>query len=260
MLIIYKTPLAARNKNMHEQDLPSKDQDPQSKGYYLPHYEGSDLPSAMKYPAWDQLPNHLPDLATMQPLGERRASDPEFIRLVQAYNAAGGERPQTHDDTLLESVTIGTDDSTEVLASMATHDEKSNRIVYLKSDKFIVASELRNFTNGRDALKNGRSSKELINKYKDMSYDTMPPVQHVTAYYEVPTGNTYFALVGDGAHRLAGAVRRGDVYIPSISVSFMRLETNSISEQLEQMAAQEHEAPKHRFGGGILKRLGIRKP
>ena len=244
---------------MHEQDVPSKDRDPQSKGYYLPHYEGSELPSAMKHPAWDQLPEHLPDLANMQPLGERVAHDPEFIQLVQAFNAAPGERPQTDSDTLLESVPVDTNDPREVLASMATHDEKSNRIIYLKSDKFIAASELRNLTDGRDAPKNGRSSKELINRYKNMPYDTMPPVQHVTAYYEAPTGNTYFALAGDGAHRLAGAVRRGDEYIPAISVSFVRVETDSISEQLAQMQTEE-QAPKRKFGDGILKRLGIHRP
>lgn len=249
---------------MHEQDLPSKDHDPKSKWHYLPHYgdsnfEGSDLPSAMPYPTGDQLPKDLPDLATMEPLGERVAHDPEFIHLVQAFNAAPGARPQTDSDTLLESVPEETNDSREVLASMATHDEKSNRIVYLKSNKFIAASELRNFTEGRDAPKNGRSSKELINRYKDMPYDTMPPVQHVTAYYEAPTGNTYFALAGDGAHRLAGAVRRGDVYIPAISVSFVRVETDTISDRLAQMQTDE-QAPKRKFGDGILKRLGIRKP
>jgi hypothetical protein len=234
------------------------------KGYYLPHYKDSDSPSAMRYPApaWNKEPEQLPDLAMIEPLGERIASDPELIHIIEAYNDAPGRLPETPDRTLLQQLPEeGSDVREATLASMATYDEKSNGIVYLSSKKFIYAPELRDFTNGRDTPKNGRSSKQVINEYKDkMTYDTMPPVEHVKAYYEEQSGNTYYALVGDGSHRLAGAVRRGDEYVPATSVSFIRLETNVISEQLEEMLLQQEAPKRRRLGHTMLERLGVRKP
>lgn len=245
---------------MHEKNSSSYNNDPGQKGYHLPHYKDSDSPSAMRYPIWDNTPEELPDLKTVNSLGERPASDPELIRLIKAYNEAPGQLPDTPDRTLVQSLPDKAGgDSETIVASMATYDEKSNGIVYLSSEKFVYAPELRDFTNGRDTSKNGRSSKQVINEYKDsMAYDTMPPVEHVRAYYEEQSGNTYYALVGDGAHRLAGAVRRGDEYVPAASVSFVRLETDAISERLERMAAYRDEPKRRRLGHTILHRLGIR--
>jgi hypothetical protein len=246
---------------MHEKNSSSHNRESKLKGYHLPHYQGSDSPSAMRHPAWDKLPDQLPNLATVESLGERAASDPELIRLIQAYNEAPGRLPETHNRTLLEGLPGEDAESRDaVLATMKTHDEDSNGVVYLRCDKFVYASELCNLINGRDDLKNGRSSKQVISEYKNMPHDTMPPVQHVKAYYEEATGNTFYALVGDGSHRLAGAAMRGDEYIPATSVSFVHLETNVISERLEQLSFHEEErkSQRRRFGHGILQSLGIR--
>lgn len=244
---------------MHEKDYIFRPSNP-DRGYYLPHYQGSDRPSAMRHPAWDTLPDHLPDLATIKPLGKRAASDPEFIPLVQAYNEAPGHLPDTPNRMLLTSLPDVNEDNEYVeLASMLDHDDDSNGIIYLTSEKFVSVVGLEDFVNGRETTKNGRSSKEVINQYAKKSYDAMPPVQHVNAYYEEQSGNTYFALRGDGAHRLAGAVRRGDQYVPATSVVFIRLEGNVISEQLERLMTQEQEVRQRSFGERILKFLKVRK-
>ncbi len=245
---------------MHEKNFSSHNQNSDRKGFYLPHYKDSDSRSAMRHPAWDKETEQLPDLTMVEPVGERVASDPEIIRLTKAFNAAPGRLLETPERTLLKSLPGEEQTESEVLASTAAHDEESNGIMYLRSDKFVYASELHDFTNGRDTLKNGRSSKQVINEYKDMPYDTMPPVQHVKAYYEAATGNTYYALVGDGAHRLAGAVRRGDEYIPATSISYVRLETSAISEQLEQMRVEAGQPVRRRFGRDMLRRLGVHRP
>jgi hypothetical protein len=214
----------------------------------------------MRHPAWDKLPDNLPDLATTEPLGERAASDPELIRLIQAFNQAPGTLPETSNRTLLDTLPeTDLEGQDALLAAMATNDKKSNGIVYLRSDKFVYAAELSDFTNGRDTPKNGRSSKQVINEYKNLPYDTMPPVQHVSAYYEEASGNTFYALVGDGAHRLAGAVRRGDEYVPATSISFVRLAGNGISEQLAQLAERQQEPKRRRFGREVLRRLGVHR-
>ncbi len=247
---------------MHENNPPSHQ--PKEKGYHLPHYKDSELPSAMKYPSpWDVAPENLPDLATIAPLDKRAASDPEMIQLIQTYNASPGHLPETPSRALLQSLPNNNPDTPqEIIASMATYDERSNGVVYLRADKFVYAPELRDFTNGRDSPKNGRPSKYWINKYREMPYQTMPPIKQTIAYYEELSGKTYYALVDDGAHSLAGAVARGDEYIPAASVSFVRLQTNVISEQLDQLSAAEQEAkPTHRsFGASILHCLGVRKP
>jgi hypothetical protein len=259
---VMSIPFVPKIKNMHEKDSYSQDRDPKAKGYYLPHYKGSESPSAMRHPAWDKETESLPDLAIMEPLGERNASDPELIRLTKAYNAAPGQLPETPKRTLLDSLPDVASGGVEMtLASTAAQDEGgSNGIHYLDSGKFVYAVELHDFTDGRDTPKGGRSGRDVINEYKNMRYDTMPPVQHVKAYYEEQSGNTFYALVGDGSHRLAGAVRRGDQYIPATSISYVRLETDVISEKLEQMRLQGEQPGRRRFGRGILDRLGIRKP
>ena len=243
---------------MHEKNY-SSDRDPKPKGYYLPHYQGSELPSAMKYPDYrDELPSDLPDLASVQLTEKLTPSSLEAVRLVQAFNEAPGSLPETSNGTLLDNLSGPDFDGQETpMASIGIKDEESNGIVYLRHDKFVHAGELKDYANGRDTLKNGRPSKEVIAKYRGMSYKTMPPVEQVIGYYEEPSGNTYYSLVGNGTHRLAA--RRGDAYVPATSISFVRLDTNAISDRLEQMAMQE-EGRKRRFGGGILKCLGIRKP
>lgn len=243
---------------MHEKDFSSQNHDPKPKGYYLPHYQGSELPSAMKYPGIRDLPpEDLPELATMQPLGELTPSSAEAVRLVQAFNYAPGRLLHTPNGTLLESLSGSDFDNHETpLASIGAKDQESNGIVYLRHDKFVHAGDLKDFTNGRDTLKNGRPSKEVIARYRGMSYETMPPVQHVIAYYEENSGKTFYSLVGNGTHRLAA--RRGDEYVPATSVSFVRLDTDSISERLEGLASQD-EGRKRHLGGVILRRFGIGK-
>ena len=243
---------------MYEKKYPSQDHNPKPKGHHLPHYQGSELPSAMKYPdTGDVLPDSLPDLASMQPMERLIPSSPEAVLLIQAFNEAPGSLPESPNGMLLENL-AGPDFNGHQtpLTSIGTQDEKSNGIVYLRHDKFVHAGELKDYVNGRDTPKNGRRSKEIINKYRSMSYKTMPPIQHVIAYYEEQSGNTYYSLVGNGTHRLAA--RRGDEYVPAVSVSFVRLDTDAISARLEQISTQE-EQTKRRFGDNILKRLGIHK-
>jgi hypothetical protein len=244
---------------MHEKNFSSQNHNPKPKGYYLPHYQGSDSPSAMRHPAWDELPEQLPDLAMVQPMGERTPSDPEIVRLVQAYNQAPGRLPETPSGKLLESLSGADFDGHETpLASVGAQDENSNGIIYLRHDKFVHAGDLRDFTNGRNTPKGGRPSSQVIAEYRNKPYDTMPPIQHVIAYYEEKSGNTFYSLTGNGTHRLAA--RRGDEYIPATSVSFIRLDTNSISERLEQLSSQDDEPKRRRFGRGMLHRLGVRMP
>jgi hypothetical protein len=223
------------------------------------HYGDSDLPTAMTHPAYDKAPDDKLDLASLPVLGERRPSDPEVVAMVRAFNAAPGELPSTPMRTLLQNVP-----STEGqmhLAGANTHDgEVSNGILYLKADKFVRAIGLDDFMNGRPDLKNGRPSRDEIRRYAAMSSRTMPPVTAVQAYYEVQSGNTYYSLVGDGAHRLAGSIQRGDEYIPSSEVSFIALEDDIITEQLatlEQEATRTASSTRRRFGQSVLRRLGV---
>lgn len=234
-----------------------------AKGFYLPHYPDSDKPSAMQHPFYGELDGELPDLRTVQPMGELAPSNPEAVLLLQAFDHAGGRLPETRNGELLQTLPKFNSDQKITLASINAHDKNSNGIVYMPVDKFVYAVGLQNYTTGRDTPKNGVSSKSVIAANSRRSGDTMPPLSHVQAFYEEKSGQTFFALVGDGTHRLAGAYRRGDEYVPVSYVSFYRLKENSISEKLEELSAhqsEQGEQKRRRFGRTFLSRLGIGKP
>jgi hypothetical protein len=247
---------------------PISPQDPERKpkGFYLPHYPDPGKPSAMRHPFYGELPGDMPNLATVEPMGEHAPSDPEIVRLIQAFNQARGGLPHERRGELLETLPKSSADHNTTLASIKARDENNNGIVYLRlvddddNDKFVYAVGLRDFTNGRDTPKNGGSSKKKIEAYSKKPSDTMLPLRHVQAFYEAGSGRTYFALVGDGTHRLASAYRRGDEYVPVSSVSFYRLDENSISEKLEELSSRQDEQsePTHRrIGHKLLSLLGI---
>lgn len=224
------------------------------------HYRDSVSPTAMEHPAFDKNPEDTADLTQPIALGNRAPSDPEITRLIRAFNGAPGSLPYTPDRTLLQHVETGDEQRIDRVANINELDPGSNGIVYLKAEKFIHAVGLAGVVNGRDDLKNGGSSRQVIQKYKNMSPYTMPPVTNVIGYHEHQSGNTYFSLVGDGTHRLAGAILRGDEYIPASSVTFVSLEEDTITQQLvelERRAAEATSATRTRFGGTILRRLGI---
>lgn len=223
------------------------------------HYKGSDLPTAMEYPAYDPTPDDTLDLSQLPVLGERRPSDAEIVAMVRAYNDADGALPRTRQHTLLQDMPDTSDRL--VLAHAGSRDEGvSNGILYLKTDKFVYAVGMQDFTNGREDSKGGQSSREVIQRYKNMSARTVPPATMVTAYVEAG-GNTYYSLGGDGTHRLAAAKLRGDAYMPVSDVTFVALDDNRITEQLaelERQAAEVDQAATRGFGSAILRWLGKR--
>jgi hypothetical protein len=213
----------------------------------------------MAHPHYDTDPDDRLDLSSLPVLGERRPSDAEVTALVRAFNAAGGELPDTPMRTLLQSIpeTAG---QVQLANVGARDDEASNGILYLKASKFVRAIGLDDYVNGRPDLKNGRPSSEVIRKYKAMPYRTLPPVTAVQAYYEVQSGNTYYSLVGDGAHRLAGAILDDADYVPSSEVSFIALEEDVITERLAALAQEttnRPEATRRHMGSSLLRRLGV---
>lgn len=248
---------------MSEKELTSL-QDPERKarGFYLPHYPDSDKPSAMRHPAYGELSGGRSELKLAQPMGERAASDPEIVRLIQAYNQAPGQLPDTRSGELLQTLPGDGDGRKGSLASINTLDEGSNGIVYLRRDKFVYAVGLRNYTTGRDTPKGGVSSKKVIDAHSSMPSTTMPPLLHVQAFYEENSGQTFYALVGDGTHRLASAYRRGDEYVPVSYASFYRLEEDSISDKLKELSLHQNEQSERtrHVGHTLLSRLGIRSP
>ncbi len=244
---------------------PISPQDPErkAKGFYLPHYPDPGKPSAMRHPVYGELSGDMPDLATVEPMGERASSDPEIVRLIQAFNQAPGQLPDTRSGELLQTLP-GDDRGYKIpLASIKALDEDSNGIVYLRRDKFVYGVGLRNYTTGRDTPKNGVSSKKVIDANSLKPSTTMPPLLHVQAFYEANSGQTFYALVGDGTHRLASAYHRSDGYdehVPVSYVSFYRLDENSISEKLEELSSRQDEQsePTHRrIGHKLLSLLGI---
>ena len=222
------------------------------------------MPTAMEHPAYDREPADMADLTTVGELGKRAPSDPEVIRLIRAFNAAPGALPETPHRTLLEQLAVDADAyRAGLLADTEVSDDHSNGIVYLKTEKFVHAVGLSSLLYGRDDLKNGTSSRSVIQKYKDMSPYTMPPVSTVIGYYERQSGNTYYSLIKDGTHRLAGAALRGDEYIPATDVAFVALDDDVITRQLAELEAREAEQQATRrkgFGRGILGRLGLHRP
>lgn len=227
----------------------------------MPHYPNSDKPSAMRHPAYGELSGAMPDIGTVELMGECEPSDPEIVRLIQAYNQKPGGLPDTKSGELLQSLPMFDSGDVTLLASINALDEDSNGIVYLRRDKFVYGVGLRNYTTGRDTLKGGVSSKKVIDANSSKPSMTMPPLLHVQAFYEEKSDKTFYALVGDGTHRLASAYRRGDEYVPVSYVSFYRLEENSISEMLEELSSRQDEQGEQthrRFGHALLSRLGIR--
>ena len=99
--------------------------------------------------------------------------------------------------------------------------------VPLPVDKFTYAPEFTNWQDGRVDAKNGRPSASVIAKYARMRGDTAAPIQHVVVYMQ-PDGKVFCGLVGDGAHRLAAAKRRGDSSIRARDVLFARVEKNIV--------------------------------
>lgn len=99
--------------------------------------------------------------------------------------------------------------------------------VPLPVDKFTYAPEFTNWHEGRPDAKNGKSSAAVIAKYARMRGDTAAPIQHVVVYMQ-PDGKVFCGLVGDGAHRLAAAMRRGDRSIQARDVLFTRIEQNIV--------------------------------
>lgn len=97
----------------------------------------------------------------------------------------------------------------------------------LPVDKFTHAPEFVDWYEGRRDSKNGRSSAQVIAHYARMRGSTAAPIQHVIVYMQ-PDGKVFCGLVGDGAHRLAAAKRRGDTTIQARDVLFTRIEQNVI--------------------------------
>jgi hypothetical protein len=68
---------------------------------------------------------------------------------------------------------------------------------------------------GTDRIKDGEESRKIIKQYAKMSPGTAPSVGMTTMYIQ-PDGTMFARLVGDGAHRVAAAHRRGD---PVVEIS-----------------------------------------
>jgi hypothetical protein len=102
-------------------------------------------------------------------------------------------------------------------------------IIALPVSNFIAAPEFTDWINGRsDGKKNGRVSKKVIAEYAKQPSETAPPISMAIAYRQ-PNGLVAYELVGDGAHRLAAAKKRGDEYIKVINgVSLVELEQDYI--------------------------------
>ncbi len=95
----------------------------------------------------------------------------------------------------------------------------------LPVNAFVEAPGFQDWENGRPDLKNGKSSKRVIGRYACMPGVTAPPIQKVIVYIQ-PDGKVLCSLVGDGAHRLAAAKKRGDTRIRARDVIFASLERN----------------------------------
>lgn len=96
----------------------------------------------------------------------------------------------------------------------------------LPVDIFVDAPDFQDWENGRVDSKNGISSKRTIRQYTRKPQETAAPIQHAIVYIQ-PDGTVFASLVGDGAHRLAAAMKRGDSSIRVYGdVSFARLAEN----------------------------------
>lgn len=117
--------------------------------------------------------------------------------------------PQLEHPTFLRVNLSGA--SSEAVAGM-------NDIVSLPVANFISAPDFSDWETGRtDGYKYSPTgtcvkSSKLIRKYARLPAETSPAINMAQAIRQ-PNGLVLYKLVGDGAHRLAAAMRRGDQYI-----------------------------------------------
>ena len=111
----------------------------------------------------------------------------------------------------------------------ATSIVELGHLVALPVSNFVAAPEFTDWVNGRsDGRKNGRASKKVIAEYAKQPSESAPPISMAIAYRQ-PNGLVVYELVGDGAHRLAAAKKRGDQYINVMNgVSLVELEQDYI--------------------------------
>lgn len=142
--------------------------------------------------------------------------------LVDTIAVSEGPEPGTFvtvPDSLERTVFAHTVHSPD-LAEGASPDEWSTA---LPVRLFVHAPDFVDWKRGRADKKNGKSSARVIRQYARQSADTAPPIQHVMVYVQ-PDGKVFSTLEGDGAHRLAAAMRRGDEQIRARDVVFAHLE------------------------------------
>ena len=80
----------------------------------------------------------------------------------------------------------------------------------LPVELFVAAPMIKDWQEGRvSESKGGKSSRDIIRQYAEMDPKTSPPIRKVDIVVD-SDGGVFFALQGDGAHRLCAAKMRGD--------------------------------------------------
>ena len=93
----------------------------------------------------------------------------------------------------------------------------------LPVELFVAAPMIKDWREGRvSESKGGKSSRDIIRQYAEMDPKTSPPIRKVDIVVD-SDGGVFFALQGDGAHRLCAAKMRGDREILCREISVVRL-------------------------------------